>query len=82
MGHWYSLDNKELRMSLAPLAALAVNRIGLTVPDIYAAIDWYGAVFGFHCIMGPRVLESEGQAEAAAVFGTRFRRAWQAHLLT
>jgi len=69
-------------MSPAPLAALAINHIGLTVPDIYAAIDWYGAVFGFRCIMGPRLLESEGHAEAAAVFGTRFRRAWQAHLLT
>ncbi|MFR9805205.1 VOC family protein [Pseudonocardia sp. RS010] len=62
--------------------ALAVNHIGLTVPDVHAAIDWYGEVFGFRCIMGPRVLESTGHGEAAAVFGPRFRTAWQAHLLT
>lgn len=54
----------------------------MTVPDIHAAIDWYGEVFGFRCIMGPRVLEGGGHPEAASVFGGRFRRAWQAHLLT
>ena len=30
----------------------ALNHIGLTVPDIHAAIDWYGRVFGFRRIMG------------------------------
>ncbi|MEU0508012.1 VOC family protein [Amycolatopsis sp. NPDC006125] len=61
--------------------ALAVNHVGLTVPDVFGAIDWYGQVFGFHCIMGPRVLEATGHGEAATVLGPRFRRAWQAHLL-
>ncbi|MTD55107.1 VOC family protein [Amycolatopsis pithecellobii] len=61
--------------------ALAVNHVGLTVPDVHAAIDWYGEVFGFRCIMGPRVLEAAGHGEAATVLGPRFRRAWQAHLL-
>lgn len=65
-----------------PPAPLVVNHVGLTVPDIHAAIEWYGEVFGFRCIMGPRVLEAAGHREAAAVFGGRFRRAWQAHLLT
>jgi predicted enzyme related to lactoylglutathione lyase len=69
-------------MPLPPMAALAVNHVGLTVPDIYAAIDWYGEVFGFRCIMGPRVIEATGHGEAAQLFGSRFRRAWQAHLLT
>ena len=41
-------------MSVEPVAALAINHIGVTVPDIHAAIDWYGEVFGFRCIMGPR----------------------------
>ncbi len=36
-----------------PSPGLAVNLIGLTVPDVHAAIDWYGDVFGFRCIMGP-----------------------------
>lgn len=69
-------------MSEHPPAPLVVNHLGLTVPDIHAAIDWYGTVFGFRCIMGPRVLEAAGHGEAAAVFGRRFRRALQAHLLT
>jgi predicted enzyme related to lactoylglutathione lyase len=69
-------------MTFTPQAALAVNHVGVTVPDIHAAIDWYRAVFGFRCIMGPRELEVTGHAEASSVFGDRFRRAWQAHLLT
>jgi len=36
----------------------ALNHIGLTVPDIHAAIDWYGRVLGFRRIMGPRRLEA------------------------
>ena len=63
-------------------AAVAVNHVGLTVPDVFGAIDWYGRVFGFRCIMGPRVLGSAAHGEASAVFGPRFREAWQAHLLT
>jgi catechol 2,3-dioxygenase-like lactoylglutathione lyase family enzyme len=63
-----------------PSAALAVNHIGVTVPDVFGAIDWYGAVFGFRCIMGPRVLEVDHR-EAATSLGPHFRRAWQAHLL-
>lgn len=69
-------------MTTEPMAALAVNHVGLTVPDVFAAIDWYGEVFGFRCLMGPRVIEATGHAEAASVFGHTFRRAWQAHLLT
>lgn len=69
-------------MTVTPQTALAVNHVGVTVPDIHAAIDWYGAVFGFRCIMGPRELAATGNVEASSVFGGRFRRAWQAHLLT
>lgn len=63
-----------------PSAALAVNHVGVTVPDVFGAIDWYGDVFGFRCIMGPRLLEVDHR-EAASSLGPRFRRAWQAHLL-
>ncbi|MFE5857936.1 VOC family protein [Streptomyces sp. NPDC056500] len=69
-------------MPNTPMATLTVNHIGVTVPDIHAAIDWYGEVFGFRCIMGPRVLAPAGNTEAAMVLGHRFRQAWQAHLLT
>ena len=65
-------------MSFTPQPALAVNHVGVTVPDIHAAIDWYGEVLGFHCIMGPCVLDADEYT--AAIFGSRFRRAWQAHL--
>lgn len=62
----------------------ALNHIGMTVPDIFAAIDWYVGVFGFTHIMGPRLLEAGAAAthETPAIFGPRFRRAYQAHLLT
>jgi catechol 2,3-dioxygenase-like lactoylglutathione lyase family enzyme len=63
---------------------LAVNHVAITVPDIDAAIDWYGDAFGFHCIMGPRVLDpgAAATAETGHILGPRFRRAYQAHLLT
>jgi len=60
-----------------------VNHIGLTVPDIFAAIDWYRDVLGFTHIMGPRVLEAGSAAthETPSIFGPRFRKAYQAHML-
>jgi predicted enzyme related to lactoylglutathione lyase len=63
--------------------AVGFNHIGLTVPDIFAAIDWYGKVFGATHIMGPRLLAADAKAshETPGIFGPRFRRAYQAHLL-
>lgn len=62
----------------------ALNHVGITVPDIYRAIDWYGEVFGFRRIMGPRLLEAAGAAtpETGHILGPRFRKALQAHLVT
>jgi catechol 2,3-dioxygenase-like lactoylglutathione lyase family enzyme len=62
----------------------ALNHVGITVPDIFAAIDWYGAVLGASHIMGPRLLQADSAAthETPSIFGPRFRRAYQAHLLT
>ena len=64
-------------------ASRSVNHIGVTVPDIFAAIDWYRDVLGFEHIMGPRVLEAAAAAtaETRSVLGPRFQRAYQAHLL-
>ncbi len=66
------------------LAPLALNHVGVTVPDIHAAMDWYGEVFGCTPIMGPRLMsvDAKATAETASVFGPRFRRLLQAHLLT
>jgi catechol 2,3-dioxygenase-like lactoylglutathione lyase family enzyme len=63
--------------------SLALNHIGLTVPDVFAAIDWYRDVLGFKHIMGPRVLEATSHAthETPSIFGPRFRKAYQAHML-
>lgn len=68
-------------MPLAP--ALALNHVGITVPDIVAAVAWYGKLFGAVHIMGPRVLEPASRAthETPGIFGPRFKRAYQAHLL-
>ena len=63
---------------------LSVNHVGVSVPDIRAAITWYGHVFGFRCIMGPRVLRAgaAATAETSSIFGPDYRSAYQAHLLT
>ncbi|MEO8668016.1 MAG: VOC family protein [Bauldia sp.] len=62
-------------------AQLALNHIGLTVPDIDRAIEWYGAVLGFRLIFR-RTLEYRPEVpEVREVFGDNLRRAHQAHLL-
>ncbi len=62
----------------------ALNHVGLTVPDIERAIAWYGEMFGFRLIMGPRVLApgAHSTAETGKIFGGEFRKALQAHLVT
>lgn len=63
-------------------AALAINHIGLTVPDMDHAIAWYEAVAGFRLIFR-RTLEFKPDVpEVREIFGPRFRRADQAHLLS
>lgn len=37
-------------------APLAFNHVGMTVPGIFAAIDWYSSVRGLTHITGPRLL--------------------------
>ncbi len=65
------------------LPPLALNHVGITVPDIFAAIEWYVGIFGFSHIMGPRLLLAGSSAthETPTIFGPRFKRAYQAHLL-
>ncbi|MUM15537.1 VOC family protein [Mycobacterium sp. CBMA271] len=61
---------------------MSVNHIGITVPDIAAAIDWYREVFGFECIMGPRTLEPGPDGELPPGLDARFTRARMAGLQT
>ncbi len=60
------------------------NHVGITVPDIWAAIDWYTRLLGAVRIMGPRLLEPAraATAETGTILGEDFGRAYQAHLLT
>ena len=62
----------------------ALNHIGIVVDDIEAAIKWYGEVFGFRLIMGPRTLAPAvaATAETRTIFDERFQKALQAHLVT
>jgi catechol 2,3-dioxygenase-like lactoylglutathione lyase family enzyme len=70
-------------VGIAKTVPLALNHVGLTVPDIFGAIDWYGRIFGATHIMGPRLLAAAEKAthETPGIFGHRFRKAYQAHLL-
>ncbi|WP_316155065.1 VOC family protein [Cupriavidus sp. BIC8F] len=60
----------------------AFNHVGLTVPDIDRAIAWYGAVFGFQLIYRRTIELTPGVPEVAEIFGPRFEKAYQAHLVT
>ena len=63
-------------------APLAFNHVGITVPDIDRAIDWYETVMGFRLIFR-RLMQYQPQIpEVREIFGPRFARAHQAHLLT
>jgi catechol 2,3-dioxygenase-like lactoylglutathione lyase family enzyme len=65
-------------------APRAVGHVGITVPDIEAAVAWYGELFGFRLI-GPiaDVDQSEGGAFAgpvADIFGPELQRMRMAFL--
>ena len=63
----------------------ALVHVGITVPDLDAAIAWYEDVLGCDRLLGPVVVDAgEGAAGrmAADVFGPRLRRFRQAQLTT
>jgi len=47
-----------MAISTIPAYPRTINHIGLAVPDLDAAIDWYGAVLGFEIFAGPFDLTS------------------------
>jgi catechol 2,3-dioxygenase-like lactoylglutathione lyase family enzyme len=63
---------------------LGFAHIGLTVPDLGRAVDWYQRVLGFRLLLGPVELkadESHAGRQATDVFGSGFASFRQAHLL-
>lgn len=61
---------------------LALNHIGITVPDIDRAIEWYGIVLGFRLIFRRTLEHRPSSPEAHEIFGNQFTHAHQAHLLS
>jgi catechol 2,3-dioxygenase-like lactoylglutathione lyase family enzyme len=66
----------------------AIAHIGISVPDLDAAVDWYCRVFGFERIRPElevdldAVIDAKVTAMCAEIFGERFRRMRVAHLAT
>jgi catechol 2,3-dioxygenase-like lactoylglutathione lyase family enzyme len=61
-----------------------LNHVGVTVPDIRAAIDWYVDVLGLELLVGPLHcdLTTRGGDRRANVFGDRWGGMKLAHLVT
>jgi uncharacterized glyoxalase superfamily protein PhnB len=54
---------------------VAVNHAGLTVPDVFAALDWYEETFGATQLMEPRLLDVTGHEETRSALGPNFKTA-------
>ena len=63
------------------LAPRTFNHVGLTVPDIDRAIDWYGKVLGFELIVRRTLEYKPAVPEVREIFGPRFVKALQAHIV-
>jgi catechol 2,3-dioxygenase-like lactoylglutathione lyase family enzyme len=65
-----------------PEQARALTHVGLVVPDIHAALDWYSHVLGFTPLGAPILLEASSHAGriAAAIYGPGFGSCKQAQL--
>jgi catechol 2,3-dioxygenase-like lactoylglutathione lyase family enzyme len=57
----------------------AITHVGLSVPDIHAAVQWYCSVLGFRTLSPPMDVDRSDPI-AADVFGERFQRMRIAHL--
>jgi catechol 2,3-dioxygenase-like lactoylglutathione lyase family enzyme len=60
-----------------------IGHVGLTVPDLHGAIEWYRDIFGWELLMGPVELSGEDPrvgAQVREVFGRERIAFRQAHL--
>ncbi|MGL6236150.1 MAG: VOC family protein [Segniliparus sp.] len=61
-----------------------INHIGISVPDIDKAIEWYAEVLGYRLFAGPTILDINDRppVQALDVLGGKFKRVKIAHLST
>ena len=66
-----------------PQQARVLTHVGLVVPDIRAAVEWYSSVLGFVALAPPVLLSADSHAGrvAAAIYGERFGSCKQAQLM-
>lgn len=66
------------------LSSRHFNHVGVGVPDVEAAIEWYRKVFGFRLVSGPNHVQrtSASGEQARDVLGSSFGEMWQAHMVT
>lgn len=72
-----------IELTRTQLHPTAFSHVGVTVPDLAAAIRWYTETFGMYLIAGPiEVLEDNTPlgVAAAAIYGTGFTSFSFAHL--
>lgn len=65
--------------------ALTLNHVGVSVPDIHAAIDWYGRVFGYTVIAEPVEVRNDGShfgELVSDICGPGFQSMLIAHMVT
>ena len=63
--------------------ARVLTHVGLVVPDIHAAVEWYCSVLGFVALAPPVLLAADSHAGrvASAIYGERFGSCKQAQLM-
>lgn len=64
------------------LVGVSISHLGLSVPDIDAAVAWYTTVLGFTLLAGPAVIDDDSPAAETAreVYGPHWHSMRQAHL--
>ena len=64
---------------------MAMNHVGITVPDIHAAAKWYTEVLGCYLLVAPTEATDDGSKFGQVVkdiFGDKFGAVWLAQLST
>ncbi|UJF26577.1 VOC family protein [Planococcus sp. 107-1] len=62
-----------------------ITHIGLAVPDLDQAIDWYSKVFGFYTLAGPfefEAVEADEENMTQDLQGTEVQKMRNAHLMS